>query len=720
MSISSRITQIEQHIGNAYDKIEDLGIDLTDVDKNIDNISSMLENVWDEYPKVTATDVEEASLDGTKKGRMKLDLKGNTEQEQLTGKNLVDIPDITLNSTGYIYKGNIDLKAGTYTLSMGQSSQASFSIAIIGENGTLVSGSITLPYTFTINEKATSMRLYSPGAGTFKNIMIEQNSTATSYEPYCGGIPSPNPEYPQQIKNVTGNSNVKIQNKNLLDLSKCTVKNGTLNSDNSITSNIIDGYYTQINTTSLNKYLLEHKGQSITFSIDKVLNNKSISIVIYGQRESSTYQDVTVSNSKTVTLTIANDFTLIDTLELRVNRSNTKFTDTTTTVSEIMLEQGTTATSYVEHKEQNLPFSLKSKNLFDGTFEIGGYYIENGNKDQANNRIRTIDYLKLKAGTYTLSFTNLGSAYVLKYDKNKTYLGYSQVMYRTTEGSLTLENNVEYITFYYIPYNHELTIDEICQLEEGSTATDYEPYYDIKAMEGTTLQDDGIHNKWCEVSLTNQFWGKYTNTDNLGNTFGFFMNMKKIPKRDLTATNFAKCNILMQKQRTKVSTSDEEGFYLGDGTNALFIKVKQSLIPNGTIEELQTLLTNTNAKIQYETAEEETISYQGVQQAQYEAIKQARSYDEQTNISQTYDELPFILDIEALKGETTNEVKLLTSNNRKTTEYLETSLEQEKVEKIEEVEEPKEVEIPEEEVDTEENTESTAENAENSAESEEK
>ena len=81
MSISSRITQIEQHIGNAYDKIEDLGIDLTDVDKNIDNISSMLENVWQEYPKVSASDVEEASLDGTKKGRMKLDLKGNTKQD---------------------------------------------------------------------------------------------------------------------------------------------------------------------------------------------------------------------------------------------------------------------------------------------------------------------------------------------------------------------------------------------------------------------------------------------------------------------------------------------------------------------------------------------------------------------------------------------------------------------------------------------------------------
>jgi hypothetical protein len=94
---------------------------------------------------------------------------------------LVNIPDKTLNSSGYIYNGTIDLKAGKYTLSIGESSQDSFSISIIGESGTLVSGSITLPFTFTINEKATSLRLYSPGAGTFKNIMIEQGTTATSY-----------------------------------------------------------------------------------------------------------------------------------------------------------------------------------------------------------------------------------------------------------------------------------------------------------------------------------------------------------------------------------------------------------------------------------------------------------------------------------------------------------------------------------------------------------
>lgn len=37
---------------------------------------------------------------------------------------------------------------------------------------------------------------------TFADIQLEKGSTATAYEPYTGGKPSPSPEYPQEIKNV--------------------------------------------------------------------------------------------------------------------------------------------------------------------------------------------------------------------------------------------------------------------------------------------------------------------------------------------------------------------------------------------------------------------------------------------------------------------------------------------------------------------------------------
>lgn len=79
MSISSRITSIEEHIGNAYDKIDDLGIDSTGIDKNINNIASLLDTVYEEYPKVPGQGTE-VTLDGTKVGKLSLDVKGNSTQ----------------------------------------------------------------------------------------------------------------------------------------------------------------------------------------------------------------------------------------------------------------------------------------------------------------------------------------------------------------------------------------------------------------------------------------------------------------------------------------------------------------------------------------------------------------------------------------------------------------------------------------------------------------
>ena len=40
------------------------------------------------------------------------------------------------------------------------------------------------------------------GTITYTNLQIEEGSTATPYEPYCGGIPSPNPDYPQPIESI--------------------------------------------------------------------------------------------------------------------------------------------------------------------------------------------------------------------------------------------------------------------------------------------------------------------------------------------------------------------------------------------------------------------------------------------------------------------------------------------------------------------------------------
>lgn len=53
-------------------------------------------------------------------------------------------------------------------------------------------------------------------ATKLEDIQVEKGSEATSYEPYTGGIPSPSPDYPQEIKSVV-NPTVKVCGRNLLD-----------------------------------------------------------------------------------------------------------------------------------------------------------------------------------------------------------------------------------------------------------------------------------------------------------------------------------------------------------------------------------------------------------------------------------------------------------------------------------------------------------------------
>lgn len=45
---------------------------------------------------------------------------------------------------------------------------------------------------------------------TYYNIQLEEGAEATTFEPYVGGIPSPNPDYPQPISVVTGTQTVTL------------------------------------------------------------------------------------------------------------------------------------------------------------------------------------------------------------------------------------------------------------------------------------------------------------------------------------------------------------------------------------------------------------------------------------------------------------------------------------------------------------------------------
>lgn len=55
--------------------------------------------------------------------------------------------------------------------------------------------------------------IYGSGSSNvwhISNVQVEAGSTVTSYEPYVGGIPAPNPDYPQTVNVVTGTQTVTI------------------------------------------------------------------------------------------------------------------------------------------------------------------------------------------------------------------------------------------------------------------------------------------------------------------------------------------------------------------------------------------------------------------------------------------------------------------------------------------------------------------------------
>ena len=108
MSIATRIEAIEQHITDDYSVLELAGADLTNVDKNIQNLKQAWEErllyflangtdvVWNNWsPKVTGTG-ENITLNNTVEAKMKFVCKGNTSQNgEPTPNNPVNIDVVT-------------------------------------------------------------------------------------------------------------------------------------------------------------------------------------------------------------------------------------------------------------------------------------------------------------------------------------------------------------------------------------------------------------------------------------------------------------------------------------------------------------------------------------------------------------------------------------------------------------------------------------------------
>lgn len=185
-------------------------------------------------------------------------LTGNIEQTTYSGKNLINTNNFTTRTSGGItttWSNNVgtasgtteatsfiatdivsaSLPAGTYTFSVQTAIAYRMVIALYNSSTSSWVNDYTMSanqrtITFTTNFTASSWRIgvgSIPVGTAISNLkidrpMLESGSTATEYEPYVGGIPAPNPQFPMPISTVTGEQTVQVAGKNLFNFQEFT------------------------------------------------------------------------------------------------------------------------------------------------------------------------------------------------------------------------------------------------------------------------------------------------------------------------------------------------------------------------------------------------------------------------------------------------------------------------------------------------------------------
>ena len=472
MAISDRITSIEEHIKESYQELEGIGIDTTGVDKNLENIPKLIDGYWETLPKVTGEGTA-ITLDNTKEGKMKINLKGNTSQATTTqSKNLMPnkAESQTLNgltitkgadgsllingtstATTKIELGTTNLASGTYTLSThkeGTVDNSCYLRTIDTTTESEISGTSFNIYnsnskTYTLSEnKKVKFDFYTGGSRTFTNFkiypMAESGSTATDYVEFVPN--SPSPDYPQDIHVVSGDNTIKIEGKNILHLSNTSVTNGgitgTITNDNILTySGTATRGYADITSTTAGVTL---QTGTYIFSIDQPQNFR---VVLYGIGGNNI---ITAGNTQ-ISIIVSEERQFNYRVGLTGLASGTAYSGTI----KMQLEKSSTRTEYKSYQSQSYPISLGDIELC----KIGNYQdsiVKDNGKWYLNKQIGKYTFtgnetLTAYSGGKSRKIVNLINGYTTA--NNIAPLGYSELSLMASRISIYNETN------YGISYN---------------------------------------------------------------------------------------------------------------------------------------------------------------------------------------------------------------------------------------------------------------------------
>lgn len=395
----------------------------TDIASLKKETGSLKEDLSTKITKFYASSQGETHLADSDNGKITdMVLYGRSEQKQYSGKNLVKATLESTTKNGITCTNNGD---GTYTLNGtangGDDTTVSFNVGhmiaksgkyiVVGcpkggssEKYNLRIGKDNIPWGTYVNSDLGNGCLINVTDNTpiTLNLMIKDGYTCNNvifkpmivdaslypdtayddFEPYTGGIPSPNPDYPQEIKSVV-NPTVKVCGKNLLE-------DGSLKSDNNGKIEYISAGKIKVTSSISTWYAAITNTLKLTPNTNYVLSAKCDS-----SNGNITCNSVSITRAyiKCAFLTDSDGLATIS-IRCRYESAESRFV-----YSDLQLEKGSTATAYEPYTEQTvaLPYTLNAIPVssggnvtIDGQQYIADYVdVERGKlvRMVANNRL---------------------------------------------------------------------------------------------------------------------------------------------------------------------------------------------------------------------------------------------------------------------------------------------------------------------------------------------
>lgn len=452
------------------------------------------------------------------------------------------------------------------------------------------------------------------------NIMVTKKED-NIYEPYTGGIPSPNPNYPQEIQN--DGDNINLYDKN----------------NPNILNTPIDSNGTGVNVQNTYKTIWIPCKPNTTYTVSKIFDTTRNRFAVgYSSIEPNYSQAVEgyMSNEKANVLTVTTNTTAKYLLAyVWITGGSTTYEEM---LDSIKIEEGTKATFYSNYNCGSVGVTISNKNIFNGFFTTNGVWKDDGTINYAiqSKLYWRTDFIKIPNKNIYFSSKQLNrfsSATLLEFDTDKKYITSNKIyQVNSNLNNVSLNENTRFIAIQWNLQN-AAEIEGLFtdfQIEVGSTASPYISHQEQtiifplaegqKLYEGSYLAADGIHNIVNETTINILEVIILSKNKNVAGVLSL-----KNKRKTIEDSPYGLCT------KAKLSSSQAENTILENPTNFLIIGNKDDTLD--TIKE-----KFNGATIQYKLDKEEIIPYTQEQQNAFYELQNIVLYDGINYIS-TYNEL---------------------------------------------------------------------------------